>query len=304
MGVPAPGTIETVTGPIREEDVGPALAHEHLLVDFRDAGDPSLDRASVRAECERRLAEVRADGVDLLVDCTAIGIGRDVELLRDVSLSTGIRIVAATGVYKGRRPPELRAATEPMLASLFVRELTEGIGATGIRAGFIKLATTEEGPTEDETAIHRAGAQAAATTGAAIVLHSTRAPVTFSILRTFRAERFDPTRLVWAHAQESTPEQNVELAEHGVTVSFDAVGTSDDGDVLDRIERMADAGHAGQIVLSSDSTLVMQPPEWVYERDLTYLHRTFVPKVAARFGQALADDVAGRTIARLLARVP
>lgn len=305
MGILARRTIETVTGPIWADDVGGALAHEHLFVDFRgpDDGDKSVGPPpGTQVECERRLAEVHADGVDLLVDCTAIGIGRDVRLLRAVARSTGVRIVAATGIYKDLRPPALRHASGAALADLFIHEVTSGIADTDIRAGFVKLATTEAGPTEEETVIHRAGARAAAATGVAIVLHSPRADVAGTVLENLEEEGFDPMRLIWAHAQESTPAQNVELAARGVTVSLDAIGTSDDGDMLDRIERLADAGHGDQVVLSSDSSLVMQPPEFAYERDLTYLHRTFLPQVSARCGPEVADALARVNVVRVLSR--
>jgi hypothetical protein len=121
-------------------------------------------------------------------------------------------------------------------------ELT-GIDGTGIRAGFIKLATTETGPTRRETEIHRAGAMAAAATGAAIVLHSPHAAVTRLVLSTLEAEGFDPARLVWAHAHDSTLEENLELAARGMTISFDDVGVSEK-----RRERIAASPARGSAV--------------------------------------------------------
>jgi phosphotriesterase-related protein len=245
---------------------------------------------------------VRRAGVDLLVDCTCIGIGRNVRLPRDVASSSGIRIVCATGIYKALRPPELLDATAEELASLFVRELTVGTDDGGIRAGFIKLATTETGPTRDETIVHRAGAMAAVATGAAIVLHSPQAGAAGVVLRTLEREGFDPARLVWAHAQESTPAENLELAVRGVTVSLDAIGMSDDEDMLRRIERLVGAGAGGRVVLSSDSSLVVHPSELSYDRDIGYLHRTFLPKVEGRFGSDLRDQLVRANVVRAYGR--
>ncbi|HET7929716.1 MAG TPA: esterase, partial [Actinomycetota bacterium] len=178
------GTLETVTGPIAADGFVFALAHEHLFVDFLGPSHSEygrVDRDDVRAACLERLRPVRSAGVDLLVDCTCIGVGRDVDLIRDVAEATGIAIVCATGIYKALRPPELLDASVDELAELFVRELTVGVDG-GIRAGFIKLATTETGPTGDETIVHRAGAMAAVATGAAIVLHSPRADVAETVV--------------------------------------------------------------------------------------------------------------------------
>ena len=294
MTDPAHGevTIETVTGPVGFDGFTSALAHEHLFVDFLGPDHPEycqVDWREVRIECLERLDSVRRAGVDLLVDCTGIGIGRNVDLLRDVSTSSGIRIVCATGIYKSLRPPELVEATIEELADLFVRELTIGVAGTDVRAGFIKLATTDAGPTAEETLIHRAGAMAAVATGSAIVLHSLRAEAAEAVLEGMEREGFDPTRLIWAHAQESTLEENLALASRGVAISLDAIGTSDDREMLDRIEQLVAAGAGDRVVVSSDSSLVVHPVELAYERDIGYLPRTFGPKVEERFGRALRE---------------
>ncbi len=268
--------LETVTGPIGWDGFTRALAHEHLFADFLGPDHPDycrVDWEEVRAACVDGLGEVRGEGVDLLVECTGIGIGRNVDLLGAVSEATSVPIVCATGIYKALRPPELADASPEELAALFADELIVGIEDTGVRAGFIKLATSDAGPTEEETTIHRAGAMAAVETGAAIALHSPQAGALRTVLRTLEGEGFAPARLVWVHAQESSLAENLEMASRGVTVSLDAIGTSDDVEMLDRIEALAEAG--GQVVLSSDSTFVVHPPELAYQRDISYLDRSF-----------------------------
>ena len=118
------------------------------------------------------------------------------------------------------------------------------------------------------------------------------------MLRTLEREGFDPARLIWAHAQESTLAENLQLAARGVTVSLDAIGTSDDEDMLHRIERLVEAGREGRVVLSSDSSLVVHPAELSYERDIGYLHRTFLPKIERRFGTDLRDRLTRANILR------
>jgi phosphotriesterase-related protein len=305
MEVSKAGALQTVTGPVGANAFAFALAHEHLFVDFLGPSHPDygrVDREEVRAACLERLAPVRAAGVDLLVDCTCLGIGRDVALLREVSEASGITIACATGIYKALRPPRLLGASADELADLFVRELTVGIDDGDMRAGFIKLGATESGPTQDEAIVHRAGAMAAAATGAAIVLHSPLADVAETVLATLEREGFDPARMVWAHAQESTLDANLALAERGITVSLDAIGTSDDEDMMQRIERLAEAGLEGQVVLSSDSSLVVHPVELAYERDIGALPRTFLPRVEARLGRGLRDRLVRDNIARAYGR--
>ena len=303
----ATAIIETVTGPVGRGAIARALGHEHLFVDFLGPEDPAycrVDWDEVRATCLERLADVRGDGVGLLVDCTPIGIGRNVGLLRDVSISSDIRIVCATGIYKALRPPALRDAPVDELAELFVQELTVGIGDYPSRAGFVKLATTETGSTEEETIVHRAGAMAAAATGSAVVLHSPLASTLATVLRTLEGEGFHPTRLVWAHAQEATLTENLELASEGITISLDAIGTSDDEEMLDRVEQLAAADSGDRVILSSDSSLVVHPVDMAYERDILYVHGTFAAKVEARFGRGLREALTLGNIFRAFARVP
>lgn len=297
--------IETVTGPIEGDTVGLALAHEHVFVDLLGPGHPDyrrVDWSKVQSVCVERLAEIRRQGVDLFVDVTALGIGRDAGFLREVSEATGVRIACATGMYKGFVPPEWADATPEELAEVFIGDLTEGIDDTGIRAGVIKLATTETGASARETDVHRAGAMAAAATGAAIVLHSPHADVTRAVLTVLEAEGFDPARLMWAHAHDSTLEENLELAARGVTISFDAIGVKDDEEMLDRVERLTAAGHGERIVVSTDTSVWINPPEMAYERSIEHLLGMFLPAVEARLGAETRTRLARDNVVRALGR--
>ncbi len=298
-------TIETVTGPIEGEDVGLALAHEHVFVDLLGPDHPDygrVDWSEVRTACVDRLGELRRQGVDLFVDVTAFGLGRNVAFLRDVSEATGVRITCATGMYKGFIPPEWADAVPEELAEVFIGDLTGGIDDTDVKAGVIKLATTETGATARETVVHRAGAMAAATTGAAIVLHSPHAEVTRSVVAVLEAEGLDPVRLTWAHAHDSTLEENLELAARGATISFDAIGVKDDAEMLDRIERLTAAGHGEQIVVSTDTSVRINPPEMAYERSIEHLLGTFLPAVEARLGAETRTRLTRENVVRALGR--
>ena len=298
-------TIETVTGPADIDSIGLTLPHEHVFVDLLGPDDPAfcqVDWAVIREDCGHTMAGLRRVDVDLFVDCTAIGIGRNVELLRDLSESTGVRIVCATGIYKGLVPSDLREATVDELAARFVRELTEGIDGTDVRAGVIKLATTETGATARETEVHRAGAIAAVATDTTIVLHSPQAAVTRDVLAVLEAEGFDPARLIWAHAHESTPEENVELAERGATISYDAISVRDDEEMIDRIELLGEKGFGQQVIVSTDTSMWVNPPELSYDRSIEHLLGVFLPHLQARLGSAARHRLTHENPVRAIAR--
>jgi len=298
-------TIETVTGSVDSAEIGLTLPHEHLFVDMLGPDDPRfchVDWPIIRDECSRTLTEVRRLGVDFLVDCTALGIGRNVALLSDVSLATGVRIVCSTGIYKALVPTELRDAAPEELAARFVQELTEGIDGTDVRAGVIKLATTESGATPRETDVHRAGAMAAVATGSAIVLHSPHAEVTHDVVAVLEGESFDPARLIWAHAHDSTLEENLELAERGVTISYDAISARDDAEMVDRIGVLDRKGFGDRVIVSTDTSMWVNPPDLAYDRSIEHLLGVFLPRLEASLGADARRRLTHENPARAIAR--
>ncbi|GAA2614795.1 phosphotriesterase [Streptomyces axinellae] len=119
--------LRTVTGPLACASVrGPALAHEHLVLDLDLAGDGAAvldaDRhgASVRAE----LAALREEfELSLVIELTCRGMGRDPRALARLSRETGVAVVAATGwYYEPFHPAELARASVEQLTALLVAE--------------------------------------------------------------------------------------------------------------------------------------------------------------------------------------
>ena len=300
--------LQTVLGSVNGAAVEWALPHEHLYVDFHGPADPAymdVDWADVTGAVVNSLMEVNAQGVNLLVDWTNIGVGRNALLLRSASRQTDVHIVCATGIYKSLVPPALANKSVEQIARRFVDDLTLGIDDTGIRAGFIKIATTEAGPTETDAVIHRAAAIAAREVGCTITLHSPHAAATKAVVATLEKEGFDLKRFVWGHSQPSSSEDHKAMAERGAMVQFDAIsadsdpffnGPTDDESMLKRIEAMIAAGYGDRVIVSIDASVFVHPPKWQYDRDNTYMYRYFKPKMEERLGadatrQILRDNV-------------
>lgn len=309
--------LETVTGTVKGSQVELALAHEHLFTDFFGATDSrymDVDWSDVTGACVTRMLELRAQGVNLLIEWSPIGIGRNVLMMRDVSRRSGMHIVATTGIYKTAVPPPLAGSSIAELADHFYRELTQGIDGTTIRAGRVKIATTESGPTPAETKIHRAAARAAKKAGATIGLHSPFADAMRAVVKTLEQEGFrDLRRLVWGHAQPSSLEDHKAMAARGATIQYDAIsdenpqdtfwgGPTDDESMLDRIQGMVDAGFGDRVLVSTDSCVVLNPSEFQYSRDPNYVFRTFAPKLEARIGKTAARAVLRDNVIRAFRR--
>jgi phosphotriesterase-related protein len=306
--------LETVTGPVSADQIVKACAHEHLFVDFHGPDDPNymnVDWSDVFGACENSVNVLRGQGVNLLIEWTNMGVGRNVMLLRHVARKTGMNIVCPTGIYKSLIPPAFHEMTIPQIADVFVMELTKGIDGSAIRAGFIKIASTEKGATETDTKIHRAAAIAAKATGATISLHSPFAATTNAVVEVLTGEGFRLERFVWGHAQPSNMNDHTAMAARGATIQFDAIsarsdpffhGPTDDESMLERIENLVKAGHDDQVLVSTDASVFVNPSKYQYDRDNSYLHRYFADKLKQRLGEAAAGKVLRDNVIRAFRR--
>jgi phosphotriesterase-related protein len=260
--------IQTVTGPIRPEDLGRTLMHEHLAIgypgwesDTRRPGPTAADRYAI---CVDRIQELQALGFRTLVDPCPNDLGRDVELMAKVAQATGFQIVCATGLYKeaeggvaywhmrGRFTSSLDAMTE-----LFVHELSEGIGHSGVRAGILKVATGPEQMTAYERTVFEAAAKAAVLTGAPITTHTDDGTIGDFQQRVLTAAGVPAHRLVIGHScGTSDHAYHLRIAAGGSYLGFDRFGLEilrPDAERVAALLRLLAAGAGDRVVVSHDS---------------------------------------------------
>jgi len=278
---------ETTQGPIAAEGIGVILPHEHIFTDLRGPGTRGYgqaDAADVVRVMAPLLEEAKEKGVGLLFECSSIGVGRNVSILSEVSKASGLPVVVPTGVY-GRAnfaPPEHRNMSEDELTELFISEIREGIEGTGIKAGFIKIATGGGNMTALEEKILRAAGRAARETGAAVASHTTtsnNATKQTDILESISPE----IRFIWVHAQSVNNRSLYrQLAERGIFIEFDSLGWNpgQDSTYISAIKDMLAAGYGEKILLSHDAGWY-QPGEQNggSQMPYTYLIDTFIPKL-------------------------
>lgn len=162
------GTVITVLGSITPEEMGVTLPHEHLLLTHQG---PLVDLTDEDLASEELLRFKRSGG-STLFDMTTVGIARDPEALKRISQKTGINIIMGTGFYKDAwLPPEVHEMSESEMTAIMVREITEGVRDTGIRAGHIGEIGVSRPITPTEEKVLTASAHAQQLTGAAICIH-------------------------------------------------------------------------------------------------------------------------------------
>lgn len=208
-----------VRGPIEAEDLGVTLCHEHVVVAspgvVSERAAIGGDWNDIHAAGVAALLDAKAGGLATIVDCTTFDLGRDPELLTQVAKETGVNIIAATGLWLDPSAT-LRNRTTDELAAWFLRDLQEGIGSSGVRAGVIKIANETSG---DEISMRILEAVAGA-------WHRCPAPI---ITHTNALRR---TGL----------EQTAMFQELGVAPGAVAIGHSDDSDDLDYLLELARRG--------------------------------------------------------------
>ncbi len=288
--------LQTIKGLVSTESLGLMLPHEHLFVDLRGPFAPHYGEAEPEAVAHLMkpyLDAAQAAGVTAFVDCAPVGVGRNIEVLKYLADITPIHIIAPTGTYKdGFIPNDWLDISAGTLAEYWIRDLTEGIGDSGIQAGFIKIAMSDDGPRPIEVRSLKAAAIASKATGAVVGSHTIGGKAALAELDILEAAGHDLTRFIWIHAH-TEPDVNVHLeaARRGAWVEFDAIGADkwfpEQDKLVDFTLHLMEAGYGAQILLSHDAGWydVGSPegkPQPDGVRGYTALVDRFIPALRAR----------------------
>lgn len=304
---------------LHSDRLGHTLMHEHVFVlntEIETNYPYEWEESERIRDAVEKLESAYDAGVRTIVDLTVIGLGRDVSRVCKVADQVRVNIVPATGLYTYDdvpmffkfRGPGLLIDGPDRLVEFMVRDLTEGIADTGIRAGIIKCATDAQGVTPGVERVLRASARAHKETGAPISTH-THAGTERGLeqLWIFEEEGVDPAKVVIGHSGDTTDLDYLRrVLDRGVTIGMDRFGLDLMLDFESRVKTVAalvSEGYADQIVLSHDASSYTQNfdieakarlmPNWHYE----HVHRDVLPALQQR-------DVTADQIEQMLTRNP
>jgi phosphotriesterase-related protein len=310
--------VNTVLGPISSDELGITLVHEHVVYGqpgwYGDTVAP-LDRESMVAEAVEVMTNLKSFGVSTFVDATPNDTGRDPELYREISEASGMHIVCSTGYYA-----EFDGATgyfkfrqlvgnpQEEIFELLTTEITQGIGDTGVRAGAIKIGSSNGEMTDYERMFFTAAARAQRETGVPIITHTERGTMGPQQAELLISEGADPSRIMIGHMSDNddVAYQRATL-DQGVSAAFDRMGLEVDPDCPNDARRVAclieliGAGYADRLMLSHDSIIrfLGRPLEVAPEVEPlianwepTHIFRNIIPALEA--GGVTSDQI--RTI--------
>jgi predicted metal-dependent phosphotriesterase family hydrolase len=262
--------VRTVLGDIKPTEMGVTYAHEHLIIDGGRPVEMSPD--FLLADVDRLSDELRdaaSAGLQTAIDAMPADCGRNPAKLAELSRRTGVNIVAATGLHHERfyGPSHWsQQASEDWLADLFVADVMEGIderdyGAstvqrTDIRAGIVKVAGSEGGPSDRDLPIFRAAAAAHARIGVPIHTHCEAGTGALEQIRVLVDCGVPAARISLSHVDKIVDRAyHRELFGTGAFAVYDQAfrwGDRDNG-TLQLLEWAVADGHAGQVMLGMDA---------------------------------------------------
>ncbi|WDO11123.1 phosphotriesterase [Streptomyces murinus] len=285
--------IRTVLGDIRPQELGVCDAHDHLFLRSRQLPGKELDDiAAARAELEA----FRAVGGAAVVQWTPHGMGRRAADLATLSRATGVHLVCATGLHQAPHvAPELLAGLRGRLAEVFVTELTEGIGTTGVRAGLIKVAGGFHTLDAHARWTMAAAAEAHHATGAPIAVHLELGTGALDVLDLLCGELGVPgDRVILGHLNRfPDPVTQRQAATSGCWLAFDGPSRAHhatDWQMPAGARALAEAGFGDRLLLGGD-TVTAGARSVDGGPGLPYLLRRLRPRLAAELGTELVDRI-------------
>jgi phosphotriesterase-related protein len=259
--------VNTVLGPISPDQMGFTAMHEHVMW-----GPPGWEynpdwwwsAPKVFEKCWTDLTDFRQLGGSTFVDVSGIGLGRDIDFYVALARNTGVNLVACTGFWaKQGILGYFQVKDIDYHEELFIRELTQGMGQSTVKAGIIKVGNTSREPFAPiEELTYRAAARAAKKVGCCVTTHGiTEARDQFRILR---EEGLDPERIIIGHcdaAYDLDFERDKEFCRQGAYIGYDHIGIEawspmpyhlPDRQRVEMVQAIIDAGYRDHLILSAD----------------------------------------------------
>jgi phosphotriesterase-related protein len=238
------------------------------------------------------VAKIKADGIACIVDAGHPDMGRDINFIRQVSMKSGVPIVAGGGFYSQPfYPKEISTMSEEQIFRALVKQADDDtLGAFGEIGSWDEI-------TADERKVFRAVGKAHVATNIPIFTH-TGIPGKSALeqLDILEDEGVKPDRVVIGHLGnlvDSNVYVHKTICRRGAFIGFDRQGNNDTQQVP-MVMALLEAGFADHLMFSADASSG-------YSKTMT----VFLPKLKAA---GASDDVLHKIMVdnprRFLAFVP
>ena len=318
-------SVRTVVGDIPEDRLGAVDCHEHAfqvspLLPGDELDDP------VRSELE--LASLRDSGFAAMIDATPIGLGRRPLDLARISRSTGLTVIATTGIHRDEHYASGCSLLElgaEQRSELFLRDLCAGMPvddalpsseATTVRAGMLKVGIDYWAITPSEHRTIEAIALAHQATSAPVMVHLEFCTAAHEVLDLLGELGVPADSVLLAHADRA-PDAGLhrELVQRGAYLGYDGMArsrTRTDEELIELTARVLGSdsstetdGHPAardRILLGGDVARARRYVAYGGMPGLAYLGDRYVPRLCERIGAADVQRLLVENPRHLLAR--
>ena len=288
--------VQTVTGPSYE--LGHVQCHEHIYL--RKGPSYECNAALCIDDYFKSLNELwdyRTAGGNTIVDAQPGFFGRDADILKRLSSESDVKIIGVTGFHKLQfmeaESPLLKMSQEE-LTDFFVFEIQTGMmepemmepgdaRRSTAKAGIVKLAYEKEGwkSPEYET-LFEAAADAAAITGAPVMVHTEKGNDLIGLLEFLSEHQVPASRVLICHLDRTNMNNayHKDLLKKGCFLCYDSVHrhkyVSDEQEFA-LLKEVCQAGYTEQIVLSLDTTNQRLRAYNATDMGLDYILTDFIP---------------------------
>jgi phosphotriesterase-related protein len=250
------------------------------------------------------MAIARREGISCIVDGGHPDMGRDINMLRQLSTKSGMPIVAGAGFYtQPFYPKEVSTLSEEQIAQALIRQVeADPVGVFGEIGSWDDM-------TADERKVFRAIARAHVATNVPIFTHTgIPGKAALEQLDILEDGGVKPNRIVIGHLGNLV-DRNVQvhkaICRRGAFVGFDRQGGPGDAQQVPLVMALLEAGFADNLMFSSDFSSANELKR--NNRDLGYAKTltVFVPKLkAAGAGDDVLRGIMVDNPRRFLAFVP
>ncbi len=255
--------MNTVTGTCTPDELGRTLVHEHLLVGYpgwqMDALAPPFERNEAKKRAVEVMQRLKEHGVRTFLDPCPMDLGRDPEFMAEVASESGMQIICTTGAYFEEQGLTYTFRNLPLddIAAIYEKEITEGIGRTGIKAGAIKIATGAHRVSEYERKLLVAAARAAKRCNVPLISHTQEGTCGPEQIEIVTGEGVPAHRLLVGHSDGiDDPDYHRRIVRAGSYIGFDRLGIEvilPDAIRVKNIASLVRDGYTRHVCLSHDS---------------------------------------------------
>ncbi|MCG3212678.1 MAG: Phosphotriesterase homology protein [Anaerolineae bacterium] len=279
--------IRTVLGDIDAAQMGFTMAHEHILTHPKGSGSKAeighhLDSVDKAIQMLQEFKAIDGGGI---IETTPESWGRNTPGMVEASQKSGVHVVACTGYIceEHGMEPEVSDWSINHIADRMIKDITEGMDGTMVKAGWVKAGTAYMHITPNEEKVLRAAARTAIETGVCMHTHTTSGTMGIEQIEIVESEGLDLERMIIAHV-----DRNLDLWYHrkllskGVYIIYDGPGKVKyypDSARVEVLRQLVADGYERKIMLSNDMGRRSHHRVYGYGPGFNWIKERFLPRL-------------------------